>query len=261
MSNLIQELAARGYQPRLDNHNLRIEAGLFSQTLALALSLPDLQSIPPGHHQALKDALDSHALLFDLDDTLVDTSKSFDATVQQLTGCTHQELQDLRAEGGFNDDWLAAAELLKRQGRPRPLEDVQRQGRDIYTRLAVQNEPAYFTQPWLEHWKKRHRLFIFTGRTREEYAPIWGARLDPHFTEVLCLGEHGFPGKPSPEGLQYLIQKHRLQGGLYVGNSVDDMRAAKAAGLTAIGITTNQSAATLTNAGADHIITQLDQLV
>ena len=82
----------------------------------------------------------------------------------------------------------------------------------------------------------------------------------PHFVDVLCLGEHGLPGKPSPEGLHHLMKKHELRGGAYVGNSVDDMRAAKEAGLIAVGVTTNQSAETLRHAGADYILEKLADL-
>jgi len=202
----------------------------------------------------------SHALLFDLDDTLVDTSKSYDAAVEQLTGCTHQELQNLRAEGGFNDDWTAAHELLRRKNKPEPLEQVVQRGKEIYAKLAPSAETPYFQEEWLQNWRKRHRTFIFTGRPRDEYDSIWGERLKPHFDDVLCLGEHGFPGKPAPDGLHHLMQKHSLKGGIYIGNSVDDMRAAKAAGLFAIGITTNQSAETLRAAGADLIVDSLDAI-
>ena len=215
--------------------------------------------------QALLQKIDqfqqTHALLFDLDDTLVDTSRSYDAAVEQLTGCTHQELQNLRAEGGFNDDWTAAHELLKRKNTPQPLEQVIANGKAIYAQLAPTQETPYFQEEWLQNWRKRHRTFIFTGRPRDEYDSIWGERLQSHFDDVLCLGEHGLPGKPAPDGLHHLMQKHDLLGGIYVGNSVDDMRAAKAAGLFAIGVTTNQSAETLKQAGADLILDNIGQLI
>ena len=207
--------------------------------------------------QTIDDFQQTHALLFDLDDTLVDTSRSYDAAVEQLTGCTHQELQNLRAEGGFNDDWTAAHELLKRNSRPQPLEQVIASGKAIYAQLAPTQETPYFQEEWLQSWRQRHRTFIFTGRPRDEYESIWGERLKPHFDDVLCLGEHGLPGKPAPDGLHHLMQKHSLKGGIYVGNSVDDMRAAKAAGLLAVGVTTNQSAETLKQAGADLTLPDL----
>ena len=56
------------------------------------------------------------------------------------------------------------------------------------------------------------------------------------------------------------MKNHGLRGGAYVGNSVDDMRAAKGAGLIAVGVTTNQSAETLQAAGADYIIDKLAEL-
>lgn len=281
-AHTLQELAKRGYQthPGAANFFL-LWAGSFAKLLSQYLAQHGILTrdrsslykmsgsvrISVGSEeenqkllQKIDDFQKTHALLFDLDDTLVDTSKSYDAAVEQLTGCTHQELQNLRAEGGFNDDWTAAAELLKRAGRPQPLEQVIQQGKEIYAQLAPTAETPYFQEQWLQNWRQRHRTFIFTGRPRDEYDLIWGQRLKAHFDDVLCLGEHGFPGKPSPDGLHHLKQKHGLEGGIYVGNSVDDMRAAKAAGLFAVGITTNQSAETLKQAGADLIISKLEEL-
>lgn len=108
----------------------------------------------------------------------------------------------------------------------------------------------------------RHPLLVFTGRTRQEYAPVWGDRLDPLFGEVLCKDDPGAGRpKPCPDGLLTLMQRHQLQAGAYLGNSVDDMRAARAAGLVAIGISSNQSEATLRKAGADYVLTKVDQVL
>ncbi|MBX3170577.1 MAG: HAD family hydrolase [Candidatus Eremiobacteraeota bacterium] len=265
----IRELENRGYrvQPGTADFFL-LWAGPFASLLSQYLTcdhsrLDGSIRVPvdsPALLQKIDDFQRTHALLFDLDDTLVDTSKSYDAAVEQLTGCSHQDLQNLRAEGGFNDDWTAAHELLKRAGKPQPLERVIAEGKQIYARLAPTAEIPYFKNEWLNHWRKRHRTFIFTGRPRDEYESIWGERLQPYFHDVLCLGEHGLPGKPSPDGLHHLMQKHKIAGGIYVGNSVDDMRAAKMAGLFAIGVTTNQSAATLAQAGADLVLPNLEAL-
>jgi len=279
---VIAELRQRGYRvtPGAANFFL-IWVGIFSKLLAADLSrqgvlVRDRSSLykmggsvrvsvgDEAEMAAFLEAIDSfgrnYALLFDLDDTLVDTSRSYDAAVQQLTGCTHQELQALRAEGGFNDDWVAAGELLIRRGQSRPQTEVVSQGKAIYAQLALREETAYFQESELQRWFRRHPAFIFTGRPRDEYEPVWGERLRPHFRDVLCLGEHDLPGKPSPEGLHHLLKKHGLLGGAYVGNSVDDMRAAKEAGLIAVGVTTNQSAETLRQAGADYILEKLADL-
>jgi histidinol-phosphate aminotransferase len=209
----------------------------------------------------LSDFTRGYALIFDLDDTLVDTSESYDLCVSRLTGCTRQQLLELRAEGGFNDDWEAAFELLRRNGRERPLLELQREGQQLYLQLAHQVEKALFQEAHLQNLARRHPLFIYTGRPRQEYEPVWGQRLAPHFRAVLCKDdpEAGRP-KPHPDGLQGLMRRHRLHGGIYVGNSVDDMAAARAAGLTAVGVTQNQPAERLRAAGAQFIIENLSQL-
>ncbi|MFN8608806.1 MAG: aminotransferase class I/II-fold pyridoxal phosphate-dependent enzyme [Vulcanimicrobiota bacterium] len=201
------------------------------------------------------------AIIFDLDDTLVDTSESYDMCISRLTGCSREQLLKLRAEGGYNDDWDAAFELLRRDGRERPLPELQREGQQLYLQLAHKVEKALFQEAHLHSLARRHPLFIYTGRPRQEYEPIWAQRLAPHFRDVLCKDDPqvGRP-KPHPDGLHVLMRRHGLAGGIYVGNSVDDMAAARAAGLTAVGVTSNQSAERLRAAGADYIIENIGQL-
>ncbi|MBS2034434.1 aminotransferase class I/II-fold pyridoxal phosphate-dependent enzyme [bacterium] len=202
-----------------------------------------------------------YAIIFDLDDTLVDTSQSYDTCISRLTGCSREQLLELRAEGGYNDDWDAAFELLRRDGRERPLVELQREGQQLYLQLAHQVETALFEEAHLQNLAARHPLFIYTGRPRQEFEPIWAPRLAPHFRDVLCKDDAEVTRpKPHPDGLHVLMARHRLHGGIYVGNSVDDMVAAKAAGLTAVGVTTNQSAERLRSAGADYIIEKIADL-
>ena len=207
--------------------------------------------------EAVRNFQRSFALIFDLDDTLVDCSQSYDLCVQKLSGCDRSQLLALRAEGGFNDDWDAAAELLRRAGRPKPLEQVQREGKALYLELAASVEPPFFRPGLLESLARRHPLFLYTGRPRDEYEPLWGARLT--FEGVLCRDEVERP-KPDPEGLLKILERYRLTGGVYLGNSVDDMRAARAAGLTAIGVTSNQSAEVLRQAGAEVVVGSVNEL-
>ncbi|MCA9791062.1 MAG: aminotransferase class I/II-fold pyridoxal phosphate-dependent enzyme [Candidatus Eremiobacteraeota bacterium] len=194
------------------------------------------------------------ALIFDLDDTLVDTSESYDRCILELSGASPEELSALRREGGFNDDWEATAELLRRRGTPMELAEVERRGQAHYLELAPQVEKAKFDTEALARLGRRHRLFVYTGRPRTEYAPVWGERLDGLFDEVLCKGDREGRPKPAPDGLLDLLTRHGLAGGYYVGNSVDDMAAGKAAGLTTLAVTTNQSEETLRQAGADWVV-------
>ena len=186
---------------------------------------------------------DSYALIFDLDGTLVDTSKSFDKTVEYLVEkysgakLDLRELAELRREGGFNDDWVASRELLRRRGFDISLAEITRDGESFYLSIARDNEELLLPLSLLRQLRKRHPLFIVTGRTRAEYAPIWGERFDPLFERVYCVDDvPGCRAKPHPDYLLQVLKDSGITSGAYIGNAVDDMQAACAAGLTAIGV-------------------------
>ncbi len=209
----------------------------------------------------------NYAVIFDLDGTLVDTSKSFDETIKQMvqkySGAPlfDQEIANLRQEGGYNDDWVTTAELLRRRGFAEPLSKIVQEATELYLQLAPSNEFALFDDQLLKAISERHPLFIVTGRTRPEYDPIWGERLDPLFKRVYCL--HDVPGKapkPSPDYLLQLMIDFNLETGVYVGNAVDDMWAARDANLTRIGITSTLPAAALSAAGAQIVLESVNEL-
>ncbi|MBP9089875.1 HAD hydrolase-like protein [bacterium] len=208
-----------------------------------------------------------YAVIFDLDGTLVDTSKSFDETIKQMVQkysgapLLDQEIADLRQEGGFNDDWVTTSELLRRRGFSEPLSKIVQEATELYLQLAPSNEFALFDDQLLSEISERHPLFIVTGRTRPEYNPIWGERLDPLFKRVYCL--HDVPGKapkPSPDYLLQVMEDFNLKSGLYVGNAVDDMWAARDANLSRIGITSTLPAAALSAAGAQIVLKSVNEL-
>lgn len=218
-----------------------------------------------GENRQLLEAVDlfrrRRAVIFDLDDTLVDTSRSYDAAVAELAlrhagePLRPKELSALRQEGGFNDDWEAARELLRRRGVDVPLEELAEEGKTIYLPLARGQERLLVDAELLRRLARRLRLFVFTGRTRGEYEPIWGKELGPLFEAAYCKDDFaGCLPKPASDMLREIKRRAGIDGGYYVGNSVDDMRAAKAAGLSAIGVATTCPADLLAEAGADEVI-------
>lgn len=201
------------------------------------------------------------AFVFDLDDTLVDTSESFDVVVGRLVErhsgrpLSTGELGALRAEGGFNCDWDATVELLKRRGIALGRQQIATEGLSLYLKIAPGVERLLLDVSMLKEISKLAPLFVVTGRDRAEYDPLWASRLNPLFVEVVCRDDRPhLPPKPSPAQIVDLMERHGISEGYYVGNSVDDMRAGQQASLVPVGVTTNQSEKTLRLAGAQHIL-------
>jgi len=208
-----------------------------------------------------------YGIIFDLDGTLVDTSASFDETVAQMVErysgkpLLHDELRKLREEGGFNDDWVASVELLERRGVSVSLQEFTPEATKLYLSLAPSTEKLLMAVEALEKFAKRFPIFIVTGRTRGEYDPVWGDRLNSMFKRVYCLDDiAGLGPKPSPDYLSRNLKDFDLQYGVYVGNSVDDMSAALAAGMDRIAINTSASDAALIEAGAQIVINNMSEL-
>lgn len=206
-------------------------------------------------------------LIFDLDGTLVDTSKSFDQTVaslvKQYSGkeLDSNDLFSLRREGGYNDDWVAARELLKRRGVDIELEEIRKAGTEYYLSIAADTEQLLLPEALLEKLSIRNRLFIVTGRTRREYAPIWGERFSPYFERVYCVDDIAdLAPKPSSDYLLRLCSDFGIKSGAYIGNSVDDMLAARAAQLIAIGIASEADRAAIAKAGAQAILSNCAEI-
>jgi histidinol-phosphate aminotransferase len=214
-----------------------------------------------GENHQFLDMLDAWraqtALVFDLDDTLVDTSQSFDTVVAFLVRKYSQiplgtkELSILRSEGGYNDDWDATVELLRRRNVEIEKPIIVAEGRRVYLNLAKDVETLLLPLDLLDRLKKRYRLFLFTGRMRVEYDPIWAEELTPYFDAVFCSDDvPNLKKKPSPDYLNHIRSVFNLQHAWYVGNSVDDMACAVQAKFSALGVTQTNTADQLHQAGA-----------
>ncbi len=80
-----------------------------------------------------------------------------------------------------------------------------------------------------------HRSFVFTHRGASCTAILKQTGLAPFFTDVLTALS-GFPRKPAPDGILYLLEKHALEPAncYYVGDRRLDIEAANNAGIGSI---------------------------
>lgn len=185
-------------------------------------------------------------IVFDMDGVLTEVSESYREaivqTVESFTGrrITRDLIQQYKNQGGWNNDWALSQQIAADLGFQIAYETIVgrfnefflgRDGDGLITR------ERWFPQPGLlERLQDRCGLAIFTGRLRYE-ADISlrrfanGLRFDP----IICADDVK-SAKPAPDGLQAIQQLKPGCKLLYVGDTVDDARSARAAGVPFIGI-------------------------
>jgi HAD superfamily phosphatase len=186
-------------------------------------------------------------LVFDMDGVLVDVTESYRETIQQtverFTGSrpSREAIQDFKNRGGFNDDWKLSHHLIAHGGATVAFEDVVNYFQDIFHGEnggdgLIARERWMDTTGVLERLSRGYEFAVFTGRMRWEAEVTLrrfagGLRFDPivGMQEVKNL-------KPAPDGLfcvQGMCKDARLW---YIGDTVDDARCARAAGVPFVGI-------------------------
>jgi len=229
----------------------------------------------------------TRALLLDMDGTMVDVSRSYvscdckvatefleKAGIQATV--TEEDVQRLKAGGeGTNDDWVLTARLIQTKAKEHgqelqiPVSDIIPVYQKYYHEEFAKTEEWIMPATLLKRLAKRYRLGIVTGRPRDEaLAALAYKGADPSLFEVVITRDEVEPKlKPDPAGLLLALEQMGCgaKGSLYVGDSADDMRAARAAGVHAVGVIApgdqpEMAREGLLQAGAQEIIEQIMEL-
>ncbi len=187
-------------------------------------------------------------LVFDMDGVLVEVGASYREaireTVRHFTGHTvsHDEIQDFKNAGGWNNDWLLSHRVITDRGVTVEYPDVVNHFNNIF--LGTNGDGLINREQWLpntgllDRLSRHATLAIFTGRARYEadvtlgrYAA--GIRFDPIVTDDSVAHP-----KPAPDGLLLIQQQHPGKHIWYLGDTVDDARSAQGAGVPFIGVST-----------------------
>ncbi|MCX7553275.1 aminotransferase class I/II-fold pyridoxal phosphate-dependent enzyme [Marinicella sp. S1101] len=222
----------------------------------------------------LQAVLKPELIAFDMDGVLIDTSQSYDQciieSVKLLTEqmVTIQDVAAVRAQGGFNNDWVLTAELIKNQGAEVPYEQVVSTFQSLYLGSEgkpglVEQEQDLLQQPLKAQLFGTHddpKTAVVTGRPRQE--ALQGVKqldIEPAF---IVSADDVAQQKPDPEGLFKVMRNLTANSAWFCGDTVDDMQAGTAAGCICIGIgaTTTAAKDNLYQAGADVVLDDINQL-
>lgn len=185
-------------------------------------------------------------LVFDMDGVLVNVSDSYrEAIVQTVKHFTGKEvsralIQEYKNAGGYNNDWKLSHKITEDLGVHAAYDEVV----DYFNRIFLYSGESslIYRERWVaqaglfERLSRKYDFAILTGRLRAEakitldrYAA--GVRFHP----VVCHDDVQ-RSKPDPEGLFKVGVHYPGRKMWYVGDTVDDARCAKAAGVTFIGV-------------------------
>lgn len=218
----------------------------------------------------LRAVLAPDAVIFDMDGVLADVSRSYRAAIVGTCAAfgvtiTAAEISALKDEGNANNDWVVSQRLLARRGVDVPLSDVTATFERLYQ--GTPDEPGLWATEtripavgWLARFAERLPVAVVTGRPRHDAARFL-AHFDLRVSAMVCM-EDG-PLKPDPWPVRRCLELLGATTAWMVGDTVDDVRAARAAGVVPLGVrapgeTGNGSA--LITAGAARVLDRLEDL-
>ncbi len=184
----------------------------------------------------------SQVLVFDMDGVLVDVTDSYRETailtVAHFTGktITRELIQDYKNQGGWNNDWALCQKICADFGVRVAYADVVE-----YFNYLFLDQGMIHSERWLprdgliERLAGKFELAIYTGRTTVE-ADITLNREKLRDRFFLVTSNDVEREKPAPDGLLKIAAERPGKSLLYVGDTVDDARCARAANVPFIGI-------------------------
>lgn len=218
-----------------------------------------------------------------MDGVLVDVSRSYRRaiidTATEFLGrpVEPSAVQKYKNRGGFNDDWELTYALIQDGGGNAVLDQVIDSFQERYVGTAfggyIRDEPALIDRPTLRSLSSRATLGIVTGRPLAEAEWTIEFRNWSDCFVVLVAREHQRDQpKPHPYPLIRAFEmlaeqdlEYHPSEAAYVGDTVDDMKAAIGAGVFPIGfvppyLNASEHAEVLKEAGAELVLTDLSDL-
>jgi HAD superfamily phosphatase len=215
-------------------------------------------------------------IVFDVDGVLVEVTQSYREaireTVRSFTGAdvSHDTIQDFKSAGGWNNDWQLSHRLIGDLGKTVPYEEVVDRFNLIF--FGANGDGLILKEQWmpkqglLEGLAKRASLAIFTGRVKYEVDATLGRYASHIIFNPLVTDECVANPKPAPDGLKLIQQQYPGKHIWYLGDTVDDARSARDAGVLFVGVSTphNPRHAEITRSlqdlGAFAVLTDINEL-
>jgi histidinol-phosphate aminotransferase len=195
--------------------------------------------------RAIAAALSPEAILFDMDGVIADVSRSYRAAVVQTVSSfgvavSPADVAAAKAGGGAANDWVLCRRLLAARGVDAPLDEVTRRFEALYQGTPDapglrRHESLRIDAATLRRLGARVRVGIVTGRPRGDADRFLAEQGIADLPSAMVCMEDG-PGKPDPAPVRRALDLLGASRAWMVGDTPDDVRAARAAGVVPIGV-------------------------
>jgi histidinol-phosphate aminotransferase len=193
----------------------------------------------------LETVVRPEALLLDLDGVLADVSSSYRLAIIETARTFGVALRDdevirAKARGGANNDWELTRRLIESHGVDCTQDVVTGRFEEIYQ--GTNGRPGLWrretlipTAALLQRLASRLPLGVVTGRPREDAERFLSdAGIAREISVVVAMEDA--PAKPDPRPVRLALERLRVSRAWMVGDTPDDMSAARAADVVPWGI-------------------------
>jgi len=189
----------------------------------------------------------SQMLVFDMDGVLVEVGESYRETlvltVKHFTQqtITRDSIQEYKNQGGWNNDWSLSQKICRDFGFEIPYATIVEYFNYLFLDQGMIHRERWIPRDGLlDRLAEKFDFAIFTGRTTQE-AEITLQREGLRDRFLLVTATDVEREKPAPDGLLKIAALHPSKKLLYIGDTVDDARCAKAAYVPFIGVAARHS--------------------
>jgi len=208
----------------------------------------ELDKIIDRSQAEIEDESGRPAILFDMDGVLVDVTSSYRRAIQETVrffsgkGVMLEEIQALKEKGGYNNDWDLTEAILVVRGMSVPKTEIVEKFQELYRGTKdrggyIESERWLLSSELLARLKVRYVLGIVTGRPKEEAVFVLRKNNLEQMFDVIVAMEDYPPerSKPDPYPIRLALSRIGKMDAMYIGDSVDDMIAAKGADVHPVG--------------------------
>jgi len=211
----------------------------------LRMTLPGDEENFERLRQGLRTACEPEALLFDMDGVLADVSESYRRAIIGTAAIwdvelTPEDVARAKAGGGATNDWELTRRLLLEREVEVDLEEVTDRFEALYqgtdeTPGLRRCESLRFDRETLERLSAKFPLAVVTGRPQSDARRFLEEQgIANLFSTMVCM-EDG-PSKPDPAPVRLALEQLGAKTAWMVGDTPDDMRAARGASVLPIGL-------------------------